>query len=210
MSAVILATAACDTPTSAPADLPPYDPTSLVGGTIYRWTPGSVVKVWVSPDNRDDRALETSTDRAVQRWNDVPQFAEVRLVRTGIMKDANIVIYDRLTANPLSPEVCSYEPRGTGTTWFCISNNRALRIRSADGSETNVTVLIATNRGAVADQALYDAVVVHEFGHALGIGGHSMETTDVMYGNPMVSTPSNRDRQTLWYVFRQPPTTTLN
>ncbi len=44
------------------------------------------------------------------------------------------------------------------------------------GAASSVRVLIRVDRGAVASQAVYNALVAHEFGHALGIGAHSTLT----------------------------------
>ena len=52
-------------------------------------------------------------------------------------------------------------------------------------------------------------VVLHEIGHALGIGGHSAVDTDAMYAFPVVWSPSRRDALTLRYVLHRRPDLTL-
>ncbi len=195
---------ACDAPTGTRADAA-FDPTILTNGELYRWPSGSVVLVWVSSDNSSTGALSVATDRAMKVWNSVPRFGEVKLERTESIGKANIVIYDRQAANPLAPVGCSYDPRGAGMTWFCVENGVAQPIPTSSGAPTVATVVISMDRGAVESQEAYDAMVAHEFGHALGIGGHSTDRSDLMHGNPVVTAPSLRDRQTLWFVLGKLP-----
>jgi predicted Zn-dependent protease len=50
------------------------------------------------------------------------------------------------------------------------------------------------------------AAARHEFGHALGIWGHSLEETDVMYYSQVGEPPSisARDINTLKRIYQQP------
>jgi predicted Zn-dependent protease len=63
--------------------------------------------------------------------------------------------------------------------------------------------------GRTSSQEVLNAVVAHEFGHALGIGGHSPNAQDVMFGAPTVSVPTGRDAQTLQFVLGERPRFTL-
>ncbi|MGL6136626.1 MAG: matrixin family metalloprotease, partial [Planktothrix sp.] len=51
-----------------------------------------------------------------------------------------------------------------------------------------------------------EAAILHEFGHALGIWGHSPEPTDVMYFSQVREPPpiSARDINTLKRIYQQP------
>jgi predicted Zn-dependent protease len=44
----------------------------------------------------------------------------------------------------------------------------------------------------------------HELGHALGIFRHSDEPTDLMFGNPTVPSPSERDLETAEHLYHVP------
>ena len=48
----------------------------------------------------------------------------------------------------------------------------------------------------------------HELGHAIGIFAHSPNTTDIMFGDPTVSSLSNRDRATAEVAYHIEPTLT--
>jgi predicted Zn-dependent protease len=47
---------------------------------------------------------------------------------------------------------------------------------------------------------------MHELGHSLGIFRHSPTPTDLMYGDPTVSQPSERDRNTAEVLYHLPST----
>lgn len=46
---------------------------------------------------------------------------------------------------------------------------------------------------------------IHELGHALGIFAHSEDPEDLMYADPEVDLPSDRDRRTAEAVYHTPP-----
>jgi predicted Zn-dependent protease len=49
----------------------------------------------------------------------------------------------------------------------------------------------------------------HEIGHALGIFAHSPDAADIMFGDPLVSTLSRRDRSTAELAYHTEPTRTI-
>jgi predicted Zn-dependent protease len=49
----------------------------------------------------------------------------------------------------------------------------------------------------------------HELGHALGIFAHSANPEDIMYGDPVVTTLSPRDRATAELAYHTEPTLTI-
>jgi predicted Zn-dependent protease len=70
-------------------------------------------------------------------------------------------------------------------------------------------IVIRVDMTTTATQATLDALVAHEVGHAVGIGGHSPQSTDVMYTRPTVRTPTDRDRNTLRNVLGRAADITL-
>jgi predicted Zn-dependent protease len=54
----------------------------------------------------------------------------------------------------------------------------------------------------------FGIVMYHEIGHALGIFRHSPDPGDIMYFNPTVSAPTQRDLQTAEVLYHAPTTVT--
>ena len=55
-----------------------------------------------------------------------------------------------------------------------------------------------------ATQACLALTLTHEIGHTLGIFRHSPRPEDLMYGNPTVTGPSERDRNTAEILYHTP------
>ncbi|MBL0939612.1 MAG: hypothetical protein IBJ03_12000 [Gemmatimonadaceae bacterium] len=212
IAATLMALAACgDSPTRPRPETPAYDPTSLTGGQFYRWTHGSTVRVWVLQPDDATRDVRSATTSAIAAWNAVPTSREFRLEAATSLANANVLILDRSTPLPVvAAASCPFEPRGsTGYTYFCPQGNRAQQLMTTVGGATLVSVVIRLDVGGMASQAILDAVVAHELGHAIGIGGHSPNPSDVMYGSPTIRIPTNRDSQTLQFLLGESPTFTL-
>lgn len=58
-------------------------------------------------------------------------------------------------------------------------------------------------------QACFDIVAIHELGHALGILRHSSNPLDIMFSNPTVALPSERDRNTAQVMYHWPMNVTI-
>jgi hypothetical protein len=58
-------------------------------------------------------------------------------------------------------------------------------------------------------RACFGVVAIHELGHALGILRHSSDPLDIMYGNPTVTAPSTRDRNTVQVMYHWPVNVTI-
>jgi hypothetical protein len=194
---------ACASPTATRPEAA-YNPTTLTGGMRYRWQSGSTVRVWVvnsatgAPLN-----LGIATRSAMVRWNAVPQFAEVTLVSATSIDAAEVVIYDNLAIAPVRAGRCDFDARSAaGYTYFCPDGaGGAERLLLENGGASAVQVVIRVDPARVTSQQAFNALVAHEFGHALGIGGHSDVGSDLMFGLPSVETPSARDRATLRAVL---------
>ncbi len=213
MIAVLTLSASCDAPTAArPAFA--YDPTTLSRGILYRWPSGRVINVWTAEDNAGAAtSLSAAVRQAIVAWNAVPTFGEFTLAVTARIAEANIIVYDRATALPVVPASCGFDPQGAaGYTYLCAETARptvAQQFVLTSGEAGVASVVIRVDRGRVADQAAYARLVMHELGHALGIGGHSDMATDVMFGAPLVNAPSAADVRTLRYLLGRRPDLTL-
>lgn len=215
MAACMLAAGvvSCDAPSSTRPDFA-YDPTTLSRGQLYRWASGRQISVWAEVGTGLSTVdLGAAVRQAITTWNAVPQFAEFKLSMASSIKDADIVVYDRATAVPVSAGSCAFDPQGSaGYTYFCpagASPTTAQKLALIAGGASHISVLIRVDRGRVTDQSGYVALVTHEFGHAVGIGGHSDTPSDVMFGLPTVATPTTRDRSTLQSLLGKRPDITL-
>lgn len=199
--------AGCEAPTATRPTFA-YDPTALTGGQLYRWASGSTIRVFIVPPPVGSALdLVGATSVAVAQWNDLPLFREFRLVSATSAAEANVVVMARGTTSPVAPSTaCPFDARGSaGYTYFCPSGGRASRLSITGITATEATVLVSIDVGKSGTQSTLEALLVHELGHVLGIGGHSLTPTDVMYGVPTVTIPSGRDAQTLQYLLGQKP-----
>ena len=209
---LVLATliaAACDHPTVVRPDFA-YDPTQLTGGQLYRWSTGARVRVFVEPMTAGGVELAGAVQRAVVSWNAVPQEREFTLDVVTNRNMADVIVYDRSIPQPVVSGSCPFNPSGAaGYTYFCPINGRAERLRPLASTGLTTAIVIRVDMTTTATQAALDALVAHEVGHAVGIGGHSPQTTDVMYTRPTVRTPTDRDRNTLRNVLGRAADITL-
>ena len=187
----------CESPTVARPEFA-YDPTSLTAGLLYRWSTGAKVRVFVEPMTVASVDLAAAVQRAVIAWNAVPQAREFTLEVVANRDAADVIVYDRSIPQPVVTGSCPFNPSGAaGYTYFCPLNGRAERLRPIESTVMTAAIVIRVDMTTTATQPALDALVTHELGHAVGIGGHSPQTTDVMYTRPSVSSPTDRDRATL-------------
>jgi predicted Zn-dependent protease len=199
----------CDNPTVVRPDFA-YDPTELTGGQLYRWSTGARVRVFVEPMAAGSVDLAGAVQRAVASWNAVPQEREFTLEVVTNRDAADVIVYDRSIPQPVVTGSCPFNPSGAaGYTYFCPINGRAERLRPTASTVLSTAIVIRVDVTTTATQALLDALVAHEMGHAVGIGGHSPQTTDVMYTRPTVRSPTDRDRATLRNLLGRPADITL-
>ncbi len=200
-AALVAALGACDTPT-VPAESAGYDPTALTG-FVYHWGPGREIAIYVDPTAAPAGTdLAAAVRDAARVWEAVTRLGEVRLRITATPTDADVIFHHAAAPRLGEAEGCSpFDVGAGGYTFFCIDGETPLVLALRGGPAGRVKMDVAVNRAAADDDAHFRAIVAHELGHVLGIGAHSGEADDLMFGSPRRLTPSDRDARTLRSVF---------
>jgi predicted Zn-dependent protease len=206
-----LAPGACDTPVMVVDD----HGFSLVGGIpfSYHWAPGHEIAIFV--DTRGEPAgvdLLAAVNRGIAAWEAVGLLGEVQLTVVTDVHAADVIVHhpDAPSLITIDTEVCDLPiDIGGGRTYACVVETSPNEftpqiLQLNDGSGGHVKMDVRINLGAISDPQFFDAIVAHELGHVLGIGLHSSNASDLMFGTPRVFVPSNDDAAALRYVLSRP------
>ena len=207
--ACCVAAIACATP-MVDAGAPPYDPTSLTAGTLYHWPVGRTLDVHVASGGAS-LLLEESVRAALPRWTAALAFREHTFRIVDRADRADILVRDAAAPIPVDSAGCGSIrwTESAASTFFCPAGDTARTLPLVAGPPGRAKVLITVNMAGAPDPAARLALVVHEIGHALGIGGHSADPADVMHAAPVIPAPSAADARTLRYVLHRRPHLTL-
>lgn len=202
----LAAAAACDSPVmNAPP--PGYDPT--VNTTfIYNWRPGSEIRIFVDRNQEPDNAdLDAAVRAAIKVWEPVGRLGEIRMRVVSQYRDADVVFHHsrapRIVEGDCLPPVLG----SGGLTAFCTDDaqTRYVPLPFADGTPGAAKMVVSINVFALDTAEFFGALVAHEMGHVLGIGAHSPDPADLMYGRPRKFAPTAADATTLRYVLSRRP-----
>ncbi|MHB1096549.1 MAG: hypothetical protein ACYC3F_10305 [Gemmatimonadaceae bacterium] len=204
----ILALAAACTDAAAPrVDPPAYDPTQLSGGLVYRWPTGTTIAVFVDPTAVGAGVdLAGATSAGMAAWKAALGGSQFAFRSAATAADADVIVHVSAAPRLVGLAGCAEPPPfAGGVTFFCPARDSALTLPLVGGPGTTgrVKVDIAINPAATNATNTLHALVTHELGHAVGIGGHSTDALDVMFAQPSVSLPSRRDISTLRWLVRQ-------
>ena len=200
---------ACTTPT-VDGVAPDYDPTVLTGGVLYHWPVGREIAVFILPADGDtDLGLAVRT--ATARWGSALAYQELTFRTADRIEEADIIVRDRAVPSPVDADDCGgvHLTESPGSTVFCRTGSVAPVLPLLVGPTGRAKVLITIDVAAAANSSELFALAAHEIGHAIGIGGHSPNPSDVMFAAPTVTRPSHADARTLRYVLHRPPNLTL-
>jgi predicted Zn-dependent protease len=208
LAAASLVLAACDSPTAF-GERPAYDPTSITGGLVYRWPTGRTIAVYVDPTNAPSAdSLRAAVVAGTRAWSDAIHFREFSWRFVTDPSDADVIVHVATAPRLVGNSECAYDTGGGGYTFFCPSEglavDSALTLPLLSGRPGRVKIDLRVDPGRVNGQAGLVSLVTHELGHVVGIGAHSNDVRDVMFGAPRVTVPSRFDAQTLRYVLHQP------
>ena len=199
---------ACDAPTVPEATFA-YDP-RLPGGLVYHWPAGSTISVFVDPvgwnQGFDPRA---SVLEAFRQWEEVALYRDFNLRVVDEPAEADVIVHHHEAPFLVDVSECTYTGgSGEALTFFCPNEARdalvVLPLLSGGPGKVKMDVRVAPMARYLPLDGMH-RYVVHEIGHVLGIGSHSQDPSDVMYGGGVeVTKPSDRDARTLRWVLRQP------
>ncbi len=203
---VALALLASCTDAAAPRVEPPaYDPTQLSGGILYRWPTGTTIAVYVDPTAVGAGVdLAGTTAAGMAAWKAALGGNQFAFRTAATAADADVIVHVSAAPRLVGLAGCAEPPAfAGGVTFFCPARDSALTLPLAGAARGRVKVDIAINPAATSAANPLVALVTHELGHAVGIGGHSPDARDVMFAQPSVSVPSGRDIATLRWLVRQ-------
>lgn len=209
----VLSIAACEGPTVPPnttADIYDYR-LMTTPPAVIRWPSGTRVRVFVAgaAGTRGDM-LSASLASGAAEWNRHALFGEYELVRAESIGSADVVLRWSDEPAPVDMSDCTPELANAVTT-FCLSDDDPSRLHvfpiAADAGLSSSVRFVITVLGTQSGNP--DAVallVLHELGHALGIGRHSPDSSDLMAaGVPTRSTLSVADIATVQILYHTRP-----
>jgi len=196
--------ASCDTPTLTAA-VPAYDPTAIVP-FIYHWQPGHDIAIFVDKTNAPaDADLDKAVHDGITAWEAIASLGEVRMHVVSDYHAADVIVHHSQAPHLWTSEDCSAFTIGAGgTTTFCPplrATPTPIALQLNDGTGGHVYMDVSVNRFALDTASFFPSLVIHELGHVLGIGAHSANPADLMFGRPRRFTPSAADASTLLYVL---------
>lgn len=208
--ATALATlAGCETPT-VDAETFAYDPTGITARQVYHWPLGVTLAIYVDPTAAPPGdSLRRLVERGAAQWRDSLYYREFDVRIAESPADADVIVHHAAAPLLVATLDCAYSPFGGGYTFFCPypsaeNADSALVLPLRSGAPGRVKIDVRVNRAATDSDAEFAALVAHELGHAFGIGGHSPEPADLMFGAPRAPAPTADDARTLRWVLHQP------
>jgi hypothetical protein len=163
-----------------------YTPNYLseLGGDVARWSVRSVtVRATAGSESLSGGDLQALMQEAARRWNASQDDVAVSVLTGG---SADVT----LTFAPSSDPDLSGRVVGVTTRTY-LPQSPVSKMLSAE---------IKIEAGLRGEARL--AVIAHELGHALGIGGHSSQSRDLMYAAPAPGTqPTQTDANTLRSIY---------
>jgi predicted Zn-dependent protease len=207
--------AACTSPAEPEEESPAYDFMLPIGaGVVYHWAPGSTVRIYVDPtaDPARDRLLEGAVDEAMRAWSEALEGADIALTRVGALSEAAVLVRWADSPLPVATEGCEPVVLGRAATTFCPTADYAtlerFPINGAEGpTESAVRMIVTVLPEEAVGERRVRQLVTHEFGHVLGIGGHSPNPGDLMWDGPLgPDRPTASDLATLRRLYSTPAT----
>lgn len=158
------------------------------------------VRIWVE---RTD-PLPADVARAITAWRDQFLYREWDATVVSDSATADVVVTSGVPPGPqlsVTRLESSMAPQCAGATDVEVSDDHTqLRL------PIRIYINAQSGPGTPGLDACLALTVVHEVGHSLGIFRHSSNPADLMYFDPSVELPSERDRTTAEVLYHLPST----
>jgi tetratricopeptide (TPR) repeat protein len=187
-------------------------------GRITRFTE-MPIRVYISPVLKENpylpeiryamQAWHTASDGAIRfEETEIPQNADIRVSwgYTGLLADFQDTRLGSAELTRLKDNV----QIGTFSNGLEVGSTTTVEDRSTETvheiSFTVEVILMLEGDGTIGElsQEEMRTVCVHEFGHAIGLWGHSPHPGDICYPTATVQQPSDRDIRTLQKLYHTP------
>lgn len=167
-------------------------------GLAFHWPRGALpITVYVDKDS----PLRPSVRRAMDAWQDTFVYGEVRFALTDDPAAADIVVRNEVATKP-APTTLHLAGRIDGCLGQTDFDANPEAGTLTPPFQIRVWSLTTPTNPGLAE--CFDATVLHELGHALGIFAHSPSADDVMNVSPTRTDLSPRDRATIEAVYHLP------
>lgn len=204
LGTVVLASLAACSDIGAPSRADIYE-WRVVQGTDtlnFHWPQSYLpVKIWAEPQNN----LPAYADSSIAAWRRVFLYHEYDAVRVQDSTVADVIIRDGpppagddFLLDQTALEAVAAECQAT--TLPHVDDARQVHL------PMHVYISPRFSTDLPATQACLALTLTHEIGHTIGIFKHSPHPEDLMYANPTVMAPSERDRNTAEVLYHTPAT----
>ena len=159
------------------------------------------VRIWAE----DAAGLPGYVEGGIAAWRPAFLYDEFDATLVGDSTAADVIVRASSPPGPTLSRVRlhAFAPECDGATDLDISD---------DHTQLRLPVRVYVNPGFTPDAAALDRCMAltttHELGHALGIFRHSPEPADLMYSDPGVEAPSERDLGTAEVLYHVKPNLT--
>jgi predicted Zn-dependent protease len=165
----------------------------------FHWSRDDLpVRFWA----QDIYDLDVHTQGAIDTWKAAFLYREFDGIMVADSADADVIVRAGF-------------PDGGGILQTRITECEALTELDLDIEARTLTlpihVFIAPrfNPELPETKACFGVAMIHEVGHAIGIFRHSPDQGDIMYFSPVVTAPSERDRQTAEVLYHSDVNVTI-
>ena len=194
---------ACESPFVGPENVA-YDPSPTPEQLTYHWPLGKTISVYVdTTDVPEGTDLGEHVRHGMRAWKSAIYYREFDFRVSADPGDADVIVHYS-TAPLLVGTLDCDRATATGVTFFCNDGNVIRVLPLLSGAPGRVKMDVSVRHPQSGTETALRAIVAHELGHVVGIGGHSGEPADLMFNAPTVLVPSDRDARTLRTVLHLP------